>query len=62
METHNAITKDLMFKDGEECIVSFRSLLWFDAKDLKEVKKNDFHKKDSGLGVAHLILFFPLPF
>lgn len=39
VETHNAITKDLMFKDGEECIVSFRSLLWFDAKDLKEVEK-----------------------
>ena len=39
IETHKALTNDLMFKDGEECVVSFRNLLWFDAEDLKEVKR-----------------------
>ncbi len=39
IETHNAISKDLMFKDGEECVISFKNLLWFDAQDLKEVNK-----------------------
>jgi iron(III) transport system ATP-binding protein len=39
IETHNALSKDLMFKDGEECVISFRNLLWFDAEDLKEVNR-----------------------
>ena len=39
IETHNALSKNLMFKEGEECVVSFRNLLWFDAEDLKEVNR-----------------------
>ena len=39
IETHEAITKGLMFKDGETCVISFRDLLWFNAKSLAEVVK-----------------------
>ena len=37
IETHEAIAKGLMFKDGDSCSISFRSLHWFDAKSLVEV-------------------------
>jgi iron(III) transport system ATP-binding protein len=40
LPTHTAISNNLMFKEGEECIVNFRNLLWFDAEDLKEVAKS----------------------
>ncbi|MEN6412113.1 MAG: ABC transporter ATP-binding protein [Veillonellales bacterium] len=39
IETHAAISKGLMFKEGETCVISFRSLLWFNAESLKEVKQ-----------------------
>ncbi|MDR1741915.1 MAG: ABC transporter ATP-binding protein [Synergistaceae bacterium] len=36
VETHEAIAKDLMFREGDRCVARFRSLLWFDAETLKE--------------------------
>jgi iron(III) transport system ATP-binding protein len=39
IETHEAISKGLMFKEGETCVISFRDLLWFNAESLKEVVK-----------------------
>lgn len=39
IETHEAISKNLMFKDGDICSISFRDLLWFNAESLKEVTK-----------------------
>lgn len=39
IETHEAIAKGLMFKEGETCSISFRDLLWFNAQSLKEVVK-----------------------
>ena len=39
IETHEAIAKGLMFKEGETCVVSFRDLLWFNADSLTEVVK-----------------------
>ena len=39
LETHEAISKGLMFKEGETCVVSFRDLLWFNAETLKEAVK-----------------------
>jgi iron(III) transport system ATP-binding protein len=39
IETHEAIAKGLMFKEGEVCVISFRDLLWFNAESLKEVTK-----------------------
>lgn len=38
IETHKAISQDLMFKEGEECRITFRSLHWFDAAQLKEAE------------------------
>ena len=37
--THEAINNNLMFKEGEECYITFRSMLWFDAEQLKEVEE-----------------------
>ena len=37
--THEAISENLMFKEGEECVVNFRALHWFDAAQLKEVEE-----------------------
>ena len=37
--THEAISGGLMFKEGEECVVNFRALHWFDAAQLKEVEE-----------------------
>ncbi len=34
---HKAISQDLMFKEGEECYITFKALHWFDAKQLEEV-------------------------
>jgi iron(III) transport system ATP-binding protein len=39
IQTHEAISKGLMFKEGETCVISFRDLLWFNAESLKEVVK-----------------------
>lgn len=39
IETHEAISKRLMFKEGESCVISFRDLLWFNAESLTEVVK-----------------------
>lgn len=39
IETHRALTDNLMFKEGEDIYVTFRSLHWFDAAQLKEAKK-----------------------
>ncbi|MDR1977757.1 MAG: ABC transporter ATP-binding protein [Synergistaceae bacterium] len=39
IETHEALTERLMFKEGEACVVNFRNLLWFDARSLAEVLK-----------------------
>lgn len=39
LETHHAISNDLMFKEGDECCVNFKNLLWFDAEQLKEVEE-----------------------
>lgn len=39
LKTQDAINNDLMFKEGEECYITFRSLLWFDAEQLKEVEE-----------------------
>lgn len=39
LKTQDAINNDLMFKEGEECFITFRSLLWFDAEQLKEVEE-----------------------
>ena len=37
--THEAISEGLMFNEGEECVVNFRALHWFDAAQLKEVEE-----------------------
>ena len=37
--TYEALSNDLMFKEGDEIYVTFKSLLWFDAAQLKEVQK-----------------------
>ena len=37
--THEAISENLMFNEGEECYVSFKALHWFDAEQLKEVEE-----------------------
>lgn len=39
LETHEAISRNLLFKEGEHCVISFRDLLWFNAETLKEVIK-----------------------
>lgn len=39
IETHEALAKGLMFKEGEHCVISFRDLLWFNADSLTEVVK-----------------------
>lgn len=39
IETHTAINSDLMFKEGEECFITFKALHWFDAEQLKEVEE-----------------------
>lgn len=39
LETHKAISNDLMFAEGDECYIAFRALHWFDAEQLKEVEE-----------------------
>ncbi len=39
IETHEAMSRGLLFKEGETCAISFRDLLWFNAQSLKEVVK-----------------------
>ena len=38
IETHEALVSDLMFKVGEDCVINFKALHWFDAAQLEEVK------------------------
>lgn len=38
IETHKAIERGLMLEEGADCYVTFRNLLWFDAKEMKEVE------------------------
>ncbi len=37
LETLHAMDRGLMFTEGEECVVSFRNLHWFDAASMAEV-------------------------
>ena len=37
LPTHTAIAENLVFKDGEECAISFHNLHWFDARHMAEV-------------------------
>jgi iron(III) transport system ATP-binding protein len=37
IEPHEAIANNLMFTDGENCVVDFHNLLWFEAEKLGEV-------------------------
>ena len=37
IETHEAIANGLMFKDGDNCVVKFNNLLWFEAEKLREI-------------------------
>ena len=37
VETHEAIANGLMFNDGENCVVDFHNLHWFEAESLREV-------------------------
>ncbi|MCC8193510.1 MAG: ABC transporter ATP-binding protein [Deltaproteobacteria bacterium] len=37
LETHHALTHNLIFKDGEECDIRFHTLHWFDARHMAEV-------------------------
>jgi iron(III) transport system ATP-binding protein len=37
LETHEAIAGGLMFREGEDCVVSFHNLHWFEAEKLREV-------------------------
>lgn len=39
IETHEAVSKGLIFSEGDKCVISFQDLLWFDAASLKEVLK-----------------------
>lgn len=36
--THEAVEKDLIFNDGEECLIAFKDLHWFDARQKAEVE------------------------
>lgn len=36
--THTAVEKDLIFKDGDQCAISFNDLHWFDAEQRAEVE------------------------
>ncbi|MCQ2381423.1 MAG: TOBE domain-containing protein, partial [Acidaminococcaceae bacterium] len=38
IETHEALVNNLMFKAGEDCLINFKALHWFDAEQLKEVE------------------------
>lgn len=37
IETHEALSKGLLFQEGESCVIRFRDLLWFNAQSLTEV-------------------------
>ncbi|MDR3348941.1 MAG: ABC transporter ATP-binding protein [Acidaminococcales bacterium] len=39
METHEAIAKKMIFKEGDPCVISFCDLLWFKAESLAEAMK-----------------------
>lgn len=39
IEIHEALSKDLMLKEGDPCDITFRDLLWFNAESLAEVNK-----------------------
>jgi iron(III) transport system ATP-binding protein len=48
VETHEAISKGLMFGEGESCVLNFRNLLWFDARDLAELAGEKEKHPDRG--------------
>ena len=37
LETHHAISDNLLFKEGDECDIRFHKLFWFDARSMAEV-------------------------
>jgi iron(III) transport system ATP-binding protein len=37
LETHYAVSNDLLFKEGEECAITFHNLHWFDAAHMSEI-------------------------
>ena len=37
LETHFAVTNNLIFKEGDECAIKFHNLHWFDARQMAEV-------------------------
>ena len=37
LETHYAISNDLLFKEGDECAITFHNLHWFDAAHMSEI-------------------------
>jgi iron(III) transport system ATP-binding protein len=37
LETHDAIARGLLFREGEDCAITFHSLHWFDAAGMGEV-------------------------
>lgn len=37
--THEAVAKDLIFRDGEECAITFKDLHWFDARQKEEIEE-----------------------
>jgi len=48
IETHRAISDNLMFKDGEKCVVDFNNLHWFEAEKLREVVGADANLQGVG--------------
>jgi iron(III) transport system ATP-binding protein len=40
VETHEAISRGLMFGEGESCVLNFHNLLWFDARNLADADIN----------------------
>jgi iron(III) transport system ATP-binding protein len=41
IETHEAIAGGLLFRDGDNCVVGFHDLHWFEAGELQEVIGTD---------------------
>jgi len=48
IETHKAISDNLMFKDGDSCVVDFNNLHWFEAEKLREVVGADTNLQGVG--------------
>ena len=39
VETHEALSKNLMFQENDRCVVNFLDLLWFEAGSLPKAVK-----------------------